>query len=111
MVLVKLEVVTAVPCKAKVLAVTVPLIAGRDAIVTLFDMDAVTEPICAVPAAKVGRVARETGWVVWKNVPLTGTVPEMEAVTLPICAVPAPIVTVPPPIVTTPMRFVPVGIG
>ena len=27
------------------LAVTVPLIAGSDAIVTLFDMDAVTEPI------------------------------------------------------------------
>ena len=50
MVLVKLEVVTAVPCKAKVLAVTVPLIAGSDAIVTLFDMDAVTEPICEVPA-------------------------------------------------------------
>ena len=44
-VLVKLEVVTDVPCKAKVLAVTVPLIAGRDAIVTLFEMDAVTEPI------------------------------------------------------------------
>ena len=50
--LVKLEVVTAVPCRAKVLAVTVPLIAGSDAIVTLFDMDAVTEPICAVPATK-----------------------------------------------------------
>ena len=49
-VLVKLDVVTAVPCKAKVFAVTVPLIAGRDAIVTLFDMDAVTEPIWAVPA-------------------------------------------------------------
>ena len=48
-VLVKLEVVTAVPCKAKVLAVTVPLIAGSDAIVTLFDMDAVTEPIWLVP--------------------------------------------------------------
>ena len=35
------------------LAVTVPLIAGSDAIVTLFDMDAVTEPIWAVPAPRV----------------------------------------------------------
>ena len=34
-VLVKLEVVTAVPCKAKVLAVTVPLIAGSEPMVTL----------------------------------------------------------------------------
>lgn len=51
--LVKLEVVTAVPCRAKVLAVTVPLIAGRDPIVTLFEIDAVTEPICAVPAPRV----------------------------------------------------------
>ena len=57
--------------------------------------DAVTEPICAVPAANVGSVAKETGWVVWKNVPLTGTVPEMLAVTLPICEVPVPIVTEP----------------
>ena len=56
-VLVKLEVVTAVPCKAKVLAVTVPPIAGRDAIVTLFDMLAVTEPIWAVPATRAGSVA------------------------------------------------------
>jgi hypothetical protein len=32
------------------LAVTVPLIAGSDAIVTLLEMLAVTEPICAVPA-------------------------------------------------------------
>ena len=94
-VLVKLEVVTAVPCRAKVLAVTVPLIAGSDAIVTLLEMDAVTEPIWAVPATNVGRVAKETGWVVWKNVPLTGTVPEIEAVTvLPIVTVPA-IVCVP----------------
>jgi len=54
-VLVKLEVVTAVPWTAKVLAVTVPEIAGRDAIVTLFDMDAVTEPIWAVPATSAGR--------------------------------------------------------
>ena len=37
------------------LAVTVPLIAGSDAIVTLLDMDAVTEPICAVLATKAGR--------------------------------------------------------
>jgi hypothetical protein len=72
-------------------------------------IDAVTEPIWATPAAKVGRVAKDTGWVVWKKVPETGTVPEIEAVTLPICAVPAPIVTVPAPIVTTPMRFVPAG--
>ena len=59
-VLVKLEVVTAVPCRAKVLAVTVPLIAGSDAIVTLFDMDAVTEPIWAVPATRAGREAMVT---------------------------------------------------
>ena len=40
--LVKSEVVTAVPCRAKVLAVTVPEIAGSDAIVTLL-------PIVTVP--------------------------------------------------------------
>ena len=61
---------------------------------TLFDMDAVTEPIWAVPATRAGRVAMVT---------------ELPTVTEPICAVPAPIVTVPPPIVTTPMRFVPAG--
>jgi hypothetical protein len=106
------------------LAVTVPLIAGSEPIVTEFPivtddilmgtvplMDAVTEPICAVPATRAGRVASDTGCVPWKNVPLTGTVPLMLAVTLPICAVPAPIVTVPPPIVTTPIRFVPAGRG
>ena len=106
--LVKLEVVTAVPWRAKVLAVTVPLIAGRDAIVTLLPtvteeieigtvplIDAVTEPICAVPATKAGSVVRDTGCVPWKKVPLTGTVPLMLAVTLPICAVPAPRVTEP----------------
>ena len=82
--LVKFEVVTAVPCRAKVLAVTVPLIAGSDAIVTLFDMDAVTEPIWAVPETRAGSVVRDTGCVAWKNVPLTGTVPLMLAVTLPI---------------------------
>ena len=42
-VLVKLEVVTAVPCRAKVLAVTVPLIAGSDAIVTLLPTVTVPE--------------------------------------------------------------------
>ena len=41
--LVKLEVVTAVPCKAKVLAVTVPLIAGREPIVTLLPTVTVPE--------------------------------------------------------------------
>jgi hypothetical protein len=51
-VLVKLDVVTAVPWTAKVLAVTVPLIAGREPMVTLFDMDAVTEPIWFVPAGR-----------------------------------------------------------
>ena len=77
-VLVKSEVVTAVPCKAKVLAVTVPEIAGSDAIVTL--LPTVTEEM------------------------LMGTVPLIDAVTEPIWAVPAPMVTVPAPIVTTPMR-------
>jgi hypothetical protein len=75
-VLVKLEVVTAVPCRAKVLAVTVPLIAGSEAMVTELPtvteemeigtvplMDAVTDPICAVPATNAGRVARDTGCV------------------------------------------------
>ena len=76
--LVKSDVVTAVPCKAKVLAVTVPEIAGSDAIVTL--LPTVTEEM------------------------LMGTVPLIDAVTEPICAVPAPMVTVPAPIVTTPMR-------
>ena len=58
MVLVKLEVVTAVPCRAKVLAVTVPLIAGSDPMVT--ELPTVTEEM------------------------ETGTVPEIEAVTEPI---------------------------
>ena len=53
--LVKLDVVTAVPCRAKVLAVTVPLIAGSDPMVTLLEMLAVTEPIWAVPATRAGR--------------------------------------------------------
>jgi hypothetical protein len=56
------------------LAVTVPAIAGREPIVTEFPtvteemetgtvplMLAVTAPICAVPAAKAGRDAKETG--------------------------------------------------
>ena len=81
-VLVKLEVVTAVPCRAKVFAVTVPLIAGSEPMVTL--LPTVTEEM------------------------LTGTVPLMLAVTLPICAVPAPMVTVPAPIVTTPILEFPV---
>ena len=62
-VLVKLDVVTAVPWTANVLAVTVPLMAGIEPIVTLFPT--VTDEI------------------------ETGTVPLMLAVTLPICAVPA----------------------
>jgi hypothetical protein len=93
------------------LAVTVPLIAGSDPIVTLLEMDAVTEPIWAVPATRAGSVVSDTGCVPWKKVPLTGTVPLMLAVTLPICAVPAPRVTEPAPIVTTPIRFVPAGRG
>ncbi len=72
--LVKLEVVTAVPCRAKVLAVTVPLIAGSEPMVTEFPtvteemligtvplIDAVTEPICAVPAANAGKDAKDAG--------------------------------------------------
>ena len=56
------------------LAVTVPLIAGREPIVTLLPtvteemlmgtvplMDAVTEPICAVPAANAGKDAKDAG--------------------------------------------------
>ena len=42
-----------------------------------------------MPAANAGKDAKDAGWVAWKNVPETGTVPEMLAVTLPICAVPA----------------------
>lgn len=73
-VLVKLEVVTAVPCKAKVLAVTVPLIAGREPMVTELPtvteemlmgtvplIDAVTEPIWFVPAANAGKDAKDAG--------------------------------------------------
>jgi len=93
-VLVKLEVVTAVPWMAKVLAVTVPLIAGSEPIVTdemligtVPEMLAVTEPIWAVPATNAGSVVRETACVAGKL--------EMLAVTLPIWLVPAPIVTVP----------------
>ena len=108
-VLVKLDVVTAVPWRAKVLAVTVPLIAGSDAIVTLLEIDAVTEPIWAVPATRAGREAMVTLFPIVTEEMLIGTVPLMDAVTEPICAVPAPRVTVPAPIVTTPMRFVPAG--
>ena len=73
-VLVKFDVVTAVPCKAKVLAVTVPLIAGSEPIVTLLPtvteemlmgtvplIDAVTEPIWFVPAANAGKDAKDAG--------------------------------------------------
>ena len=56
---------------------------------TVPEIEAVTLPICAVPATNAGKVVRDTGCVPWKNVPLTGTVPLMLAVTLPICAVPA----------------------
>jgi hypothetical protein len=81
------------------LAVTVPLIAGSEPIVTEFPT--VTDAILiACVAGKFPTVTEEI---------LMGTVPLMDAVTLPICAVPAPIVTVPAPIVTTPMRFVPAG--
>jgi hypothetical protein len=58
------------------LAVTVPEIAGSDAMVTLFptvtdeieigtvpEMDAVTEPIWAVPATRAGSVVSDTGCV------------------------------------------------
>ena len=98
--LVKLEVVTAVPCKAKVLAVTVPLIAGSDAIVTLLEMDAVTEPIWAVPAPMVTEPA-----IVCMPVGLAVTVPEMagreEMVTL------LPTVTVPEMAGSEPISTVP----
>jgi len=107
-VLVKSEVVTAVPWRAKVLAVTVPEMAGREPMVT--ELPIVTDAI-------------ETGWVAGKLEMVTAekvtacdagkllmeTVPLIEAVTEPICAVPAPMVTVPAPIVTTPIRFVPAG--
>ena len=90
--LVKLEVVTAVPCRAKVLAVTVPLIAGSEPMVTVPEM-AGSELTVTVVLARVtpwvGTVANETGWVAWKNVPLTGTVPLMDAVTEPRGFVPA----------------------
>ena len=78
--------------------------AGSDPIVTLLPtvtdemlmgtvplMDAVTLPICAVPATNAGSVVSETGCVAGKL--------DMLAVTLPICAVPAgraePMLTVP----------------
>ena len=88
-VLVKLDVVTAVPCRAKVLAVTVPLIAGKDAIVTLFDIDAVTEPIWAVLAASAGSEAMVRLLPTVTDEMDIGTVPLIDAVTEPICAVPA----------------------
>jgi hypothetical protein len=89
------------------LAVTVPLIAGSEPIVkefptvteemltgTVLEIDAVTDPICAVPATNAGRVVSDTGCVAGKF--------EMLAVTLPICEVPA--VTV-----TKPIRLLPIG--
>jgi len=136
-VLVKLEVVTEVPCKAKVLAVTVPEM-GRGVVyscpslltidtASLFPFvkasssEAICSGICAIPfvpntfAVTVPLIAGSEPIVT--ELPtvteemLMGTVPEMLAVTLPICAVPAPMVTVPAPIVTTPMRFVPAGMA
>ena len=50
-------------------------------------IDAVTLPICAVPATNAGSVVSDTGCVAGKL--------KMLAVTLPICAVPDPMVTVP----------------
>ena len=81
--LVKLEVVTAVPCKAKVLAVTVPLIAGSDAIVTLLPIVTVPEMAGSEPIVTLLPIVTDEMD--------TGTVPLIEAVTLPICAVPSPI--------------------
>ena len=52
-VLVKLEVVTAVPCRAKVFAVTVPLIAGSEPMVTLF-------PTVTVPEMGKGAFAKSS---------------------------------------------------
>ena len=40
---------------------------------TVPEIDAVTLPICAVPATNAGRVVRDTGCVPWKNVPFTVT--------------------------------------
>ena len=66
---------------------------------TLFDMDAVTDPIWAVPATNAGRelIVRELPTVT-DEIDM-GTVPLMDAVTEPICAVPAgraePMVIVP----------------
>jgi hypothetical protein len=73
-VLVKLDVVTAVPWTAKVLAVTVPLMAGSEPMVTELPtvteemlmgtvplMLAVTEPIWFVPAASAGKDAKDAG--------------------------------------------------
>ena len=84
------------------LAVTVPLIAGNEPIVTLLptvtdDMligtvpliDAVTLPICAVPAAKAGSEAMVTLLPTVTEEMLMGTVPLMDAVTEPIWFVPA----------------------
>ena len=71
------------------LAVTVPLITGSDAIVTLFDMDAVTEPIWAVPAASAGSEAMVRLFPTVTDEMDIGTVPLIDAVTEPICAVPA----------------------
>lgn len=70
-------------------AVTVPLIAGSDTIVTLFDMDAVTEPIWAVPAASAGSEAMVRLLPIVTDEMDIGTVPLIDAVTEPICAVPA----------------------
>ena len=62
---------------------------------TLLEIEAVTEPICAVPATRAGReaIVRELPTVTDEMD--MGTVPLMLAVTLPICAVPASMATVP----------------
>jgi len=81
-------------------------------VTTLLEIEAVTDPICAVPATKAGRDPMVIELPIVTDAMLIACVAgklEMDAVTLPICAVPASMVTVPAPIVTTPMRFVPVG--
>jgi len=73
--------VTAVPAGLMSLAVTLVV---NEAIVTLLEMLAVTEPIWAVPATRAGREAMVTLFPTVTEEMLMGTVPLMDAVTEPI---------------------------
>jgi hypothetical protein len=66
-----------------------PIVTEEMLIGTVPEIDAVTEPICAVPAAKAGSEPIVTLFPIVTDEMLIGTVPLIDAVTEPIWFVPA----------------------